>query len=116
MTKRSLLAVFAHPDDETFGTGGTLAHYARAGVSVHLVCATRGEVGEAPRDLKGFASVGDMRADELQYASNILGLESVNFLGYLDSGMPGSPDNRHPQALAAAPTDEVARKIAAYIR
>jgi len=116
MTTRTLLAVFAHPDDETFGTGGTLAHYARAGVSVHLVCATRGEVGEAPRDLKGFASVGDMRADELQCASNILGLESVNFLGYRDSGMPGSPDNQHPQALAAAPTDEVARKIAAHIR
>jgi LmbE family N-acetylglucosaminyl deacetylase len=116
MTQRTLLAVFAHPDDETFGIGGTLAHYARQGVNVHLVCATRGEVGEAPPDLKGFASIGEMRADELQCASNILGLQSVNFLGYRDSGMPGSSDNHHPNALVAVPTDEVARKVAASIR
>ncbi len=113
---KTLLAVFAHPDDETFGTGGTLAHYARQGVAVHLVCATRGEVGEAPPDLKGFASIAEMRSDELMCASNILGLESVSFLGYRDSGMPGSPDNSHPNALAAQPTDVVARQVAAFIR
>ncbi len=116
MTHRTLLAVFAHPDDETFGTGGTLAHYARQGVAVHLVCATRGEVGEAPPDLKGFASIAEMRSDELMCASNILGLGSVSFLGYRDSGMPGSPDNSHPNALAAQPTDAVARQVAAFIR
>ena len=44
--EKVLLAVLAHPDDETFGTGGTLAHYARQGAKVYLVCATRGEVGE----------------------------------------------------------------------
>jgi N-acetyl-1-D-myo-inositol-2-amino-2-deoxy-alpha-D-glucopyranoside deacetylase len=44
--QRTLLAVLAHPDDETFGTGGTLAHYSNLGVKVYLVCATRGEVGE----------------------------------------------------------------------
>ena len=43
--KKVLLAVLAHPDDETFGTGGSLAYYANLGVEVHLVCATRGEVG-----------------------------------------------------------------------
>jgi hypothetical protein len=43
-----LLTVFAHPDDETFGTGGTLARYAHQDVEVYLICATRGEVGEAP--------------------------------------------------------------------
>ena len=42
----TILAVLAHPDDETFGMGGTLALYAQRGVSVHLICATRGEVGE----------------------------------------------------------------------
>ena len=115
MTKRTLLAVYAHPDDE-LSAGGTLAHYARQGVSTHLICATRGEVGEAPPDRKGFASVAEMRTHELQCACNILGLESVTFLGYRDSGMPGSPDNNHPAALAAAPTDEVARKVAAHIR
>ncbi|TAK35154.1 MAG: GlcNAc-PI de-N-acetylase [Chloroflexota bacterium] len=113
---RRLLAVFAHPDDETFGIGGTLALYARRGVEVSLVCATRGEVGEAPPDLKGFATVGEMREDELRRAASILGLKDVYLLGYRDSGMPGSPDNRHPQALAAAPVEQVARQVASYIR
>ena len=116
MNNRRLLAVFAHPDDETFGSGGTLALYARRGVEVHLVCATRGEVGEAPPGLKGFASIGEMRESELRCAAGILGLAGVHFLGYRDSGMPGSPDNAHPQALAAAPVGEVARATARLIR
>lgn len=86
-----LLAVFAHPDDETFGTGGTLALYAQRGVEVHLICATRGEVGEAPPDLKGFASIGEMREDELRRAAFVLGLNAVYFLGYRDSGTPAYP-------------------------
>ncbi len=116
MTGRRLLAVFAHPDDETFGAGGTLALYARRGVEVHLVCATRGEVGEAPPDLKGFPTVGAMRESELRCAAEILGLKGVYFLGYRDSGMPGSPDNTHPQAFAAAPLEETARATARFIR
>jgi LmbE family N-acetylglucosaminyl deacetylase len=115
ISRRTLLAVYAHPDDE-LAAGGALAHYARQGVSTHLICATRGEVGEAPPDLKGFTSIAEMRSDELECACNILGLDSVNFLGYRDSGMPGSPDNQHPQSLVSAPLDEVARKIAVYIR
>jgi LmbE family N-acetylglucosaminyl deacetylase len=47
---KTLLAVFAHPDDETFGPGGTLAKYAAEGAAVHLICATRGEVGESDLD------------------------------------------------------------------
>ncbi len=116
MTQRRLLAVFAHPDDETFGTGGTLAYYARHGVEVYLICATRGEVGEAPPDLKGFQSTGEMREDELRCAAGILGLKAVYFLGYRDSGMPGSPDNTNPRALAAQPIKAVARELARYIR
>ncbi|MDP2660247.1 MAG: PIG-L deacetylase family protein [Dehalococcoidia bacterium] len=113
---RRLLAVFAHPDDETLGNGGTLALYARRGVEVHLVCATRGEVGEAPQGLKGFSSIGEMREDELKTAAAVLGLKAVNLLGYRDSGMPGSADNLHPKALVAAPLEEVALRIAAHIR
>jgi LmbE family N-acetylglucosaminyl deacetylase len=112
---KKLLAVYAHPDDE-LSAGGTIAHYARLGIQAHLICATRGEVGEAPPDLKGFATIAEMRTNELMCASSILGLESVSFLGYRDSGMPGSPDNQHPQSLVAAPTDEVALKVAAHIR
>jgi LmbE family N-acetylglucosaminyl deacetylase len=116
MSDRRLLAVFAHPDDESFGPGGTLALYARRGVDVHLVCATRGEVGEAPPGWNGFSSVGAMRESELRCAAGILGLAGVHFLGYRDSGMPGSSDNEHPQALAAAPVAEVARPILRLIR
>ncbi len=117
LDRRRLLAVLAHPDDETFGIGGTLALYARRGVDVHLICATRGEVGAAPPELlHGFTSLGELRESELRCAAVTLGLSSVTFLDYRDSGMPGSPDNHHPQALAAAPVEEVASKITRWIR
>jgi len=111
-----LLAVLAHPDDETFGMGGTLALYAWRGAEVHLVCATRGEVGEVSLDLmKGFASVAERREFELRCAADMLGLAGVHFLGYRDSGMPGSPDNDHPQALAAAPVVHYIRQIKPHV-
>jgi LmbE family N-acetylglucosaminyl deacetylase len=115
--KKTLLAVLAHPDDESFGMGGTLALYASRGVDVHLVCATRGDVGEvAPELLKGFNSIAELRESELRCAAGILGLAGVHFLGYRDSGMPGSLDNTHPRALAAQPLDEVAANVVCYIR
>jgi N-acetyl-1-D-myo-inositol-2-amino-2-deoxy-alpha-D-glucopyranoside deacetylase len=117
MSNQTLLAVLAHPDDESFGMGGTLALYASRGVDVHLVCATRGEVGEVtPEKLKGFQSIGELRESELRCAAGILGLKGVHFLDYRDSGMPGSPDNHHPQALAAQPLEEVAANVVCYIR
>ncbi len=115
MPKHTLLAVLAHPDDESFGMGGTLALYASRGMDVYLVCATRGEVGEVD-DLKGYASIADLREAELRCAAGHLGLKGVHFLDYRDSGMSGSPDNTHPQALAAQPLDEVAAKVAHYVR
>ncbi len=115
--KKVLLAVLAHPDDETFGTGGSLAYYANLGVEVHLVCATRGEVGEVdPEMMNGYQSVGDLREDELRCASGYLGLSGVYFLNYRDSGMAGSPENRHPQALAAADPERVIADVVHYIR
>jgi LmbE family N-acetylglucosaminyl deacetylase len=116
MSPRRLLAVFAHPDDETFGAGGTLALYAHRGVEVHLLCATRGELGEAPPDRKGFSSIAEMREAELRCAAGVLGLAGVHLLGYRDSGMPGSPENNHPRAFAAAPLGETARAVAVHIR
>jgi LmbE family N-acetylglucosaminyl deacetylase len=114
---RTLLAVLAHPDDETFGTGGTLALYASRGVEVHLVCATRGEVGTVDPDLlKDHASIGELRQHELECAAQHLGLAGVHFLDYRDSGMPGSADNLHASALAAAPIEEVAGKVIEWIR
>lgn len=114
---RVILVVLAHPDDETFGMGGTLALYAQRGVEVDLVCATRGEVGDVPEEMmKGYASVAELREHELLEATQIIGIKHVDFLNYRDSGMPGSPDNAHPQALAAAPLDEVAGKVVQFIR
>ncbi len=116
-TRQSILAVLAHPDDESFGMGGTLALYAERGVQVYLACATRGEVGEVgPEYLKDYASIADLRESELRCAAGHLGLSEVFFLNYRDSGMVGSPDNDHPQALVAAPVEEVAAKVADIIR
>lgn len=113
----TLLAVLAHPDDESFGIGGTLAFYAWCGAAVHLVCATRGEVGHVtPELLQGYTSLGERREAELRCAAEKLGLTSVEMLDYRDSGMPGTPDNQHPQALAAAPLDTVAAQVTQAIR
>lgn len=112
-----LLAVLAHPDDESFGMGGTLALYAQRGVQTHLVCATRGEAGEvAPEYLEGFQSIAERRVSELRCAAGILGLTGVYFLDYRDSGMIGSINNQNPKALVNAPPEEVARKVVSYIR
>lgn len=115
--KPVLLAILAHPDDESFGMGGTLALYASRGADVHLVCATRGEVGEADQEhLKGFGSIGELRESELRCAAGILGLKGVHFLGYRDSGMPGSEPNQHPEAQINHPVEEVAGRVMKYIR
>jgi len=114
MTK-ILLAVLAHPDDESFGLGGTLALYARRGYDTYLVCATRGEVGMVD-DLGGHASIAELRESELRCAAKHLGLTGVYFLGYRDSGMPGSDDNRHPNAQVNRPVEEVAGRVVKYIR
>lgn len=112
-----LLAVLAHPDDETFGTGGTLAFYARRGVKVHLVCATRGESGDVDEEfLRGYKTIAERREHELRCAAGNLGLAGVHFLDYRDSGMPGWPENEHPRALAAQPVEQVAREVTRFIR
>ena len=114
---KTLMAVLAHPDDETFGMGGTLALYARQGVDTHLLCATRGEVGDMDEKyMAGFNSPAERRESELRCAAGTLGIKGVYFLGYRDSGMPGTPDNQHPQALINAPIETVAALIAHHIR
>ncbi len=115
--QRALIFVGAHPDDESFGLGGTLAKYAGAGVKVYYACATRGEVGTIDaKYMTGYTEPGDCRWDELTCASRELGLSGVIHLGYRDSGMPGSPDNHHPQALAAAPLEEVTGRVVKVLR
>ena len=116
MTK-TILAVLAHPDDESFGLGGTLALYAQKGFDTYYVCATRGEAGTVDeKHLKGFKDIAELRTDELMRAAKHLGLKGVFFLGYRDSDMPGSENNKHPDAQVAHPIDEVAGRIVKHIR
>ncbi|MBN1191623.1 MAG: PIG-L family deacetylase [Dehalococcoidales bacterium] len=113
----TLVFIGAHPDDETFGIGATLASYAAAGVKVYYICATRGEAGEAdPEFMEGYAATGDMRWAELQRAADVLGLSGLFYLGYRDSGMADTESNRHPEALAAASLEEVTGKIVKILR
>ena len=80
-----LLTIFAHPDDETYRAGGTLALLARRGVRVHVLCATRGEAGipeMAP------AEAGQVRQAELESACRALGIEPPRFLDYRDGTLP----------------------------
>jgi len=117
VTRPIILSVLAHPDDESFGMGGTLALYAQKGCDVYLICATRGEVGDVDAEhMKGYSSIAELRESELRCAAGHLGLKDVFFLDYRDSGMPGSPDNFHPDAQVAHPLDEVAAKVVKYIR
>ena len=116
-TSGTLLAVFAHPDDESFGPGGTLAKYGAQGVAVHLVCATLGEAGENDTvDREQNESLASRREQELRCAASMLGLEEVHLLGYRDSGMAGSPSNQHPRALAQADPDVLAEQVADLMR
>ena len=115
--KKTILAVLAHPDDESFGMGGTLALYASQGHDVYLICATRGEAGTVDEHyLNGYASIAELRESELRCAAGHLGLRGVFFLDYRDSGMTGSEDNRNPEAQINAPLEEVAAKVVHYIR
>jgi LmbE family N-acetylglucosaminyl deacetylase len=79
------MAVFAHPDDEAFGTGGTLTKYAAEGCDVHLVTATRGEAGQiAEPDLATSANLPFVREQELRCACQIYGIHPPRFLDYQD--------------------------------
>jgi len=97
---RALLAVFAHPDDETFGPGPTLARYADAGLDVHLVCATG---GEAAQHRAGHADPGRLRRhreDELRKACLVLGVRSLELLHHRDGTI--RPDDPVGAAQVAA--------------
>src|SRR5688500_19217858 len=105
-TPLRLMAVFAHPDDESLATGSLLARYAAEGVETYLVTATRGERGWAgpPEDDPGPAALGGLREAELMAAADILGLREVTFLGYNDGD------------LDAADHQEATARIVAHLR
>jgi LmbE family N-acetylglucosaminyl deacetylase len=117
MKPQSILALFAHPDDEAFGTGGALAHYVAKGVNVTLVCATRGEVGEiSDPTLATPDTLGQVREGELRCAAESMGIQDVIFLGYRDSGMVGTSQNSDPRAYINIPAERVIRQLIQIIR
>lgn len=89
MSDLTLMTVFAHPDDEAFGTGGTLSKYAAEGCDVHLVTATRGEAGQiAEPDLATHADLPFVREQELRCACEVYGIRPPRFLDYADGLLP----------------------------
>lgn len=108
---RGLLAIFAHPDDETFGAGGTMALAAAAGVPTWIVCATDGDLGgeDGAHELDP-----ELRRGELRCAMRAFGVAEPIFLGYGDSGMEGWA--KPAGCLALADTDEVVGRLVAIIR
>lgn len=117
MEPRSLLAAFAHPDDEAFGCGGSLAQASAAGTYVTLVCATRGEVGEiSDAALATPETLGKVREGELRCTASALGIHELVFLDYRDSGMAGTDDNTNPESFINIPADDVIAKLVGAIR
>ncbi len=115
--RRSLLAVLAHPDDESFGPGGTLARYSAEGAAVHVAIATDGAAGSV---IPGFEErrpeLVSIRARELEQAVSVLGA-TLHRLGYRDSGYIGdAANNNHPEAFINAALPEAVGRVVALIR
>jgi LmbE family N-acetylglucosaminyl deacetylase len=113
----TLVTFHAHPDDESIATGGVIAQAAKLGHRVVLVVATRGEHGEVNEGvLREGELLGDRRTEEMTRAAEILGIERVEFLGYIDSGMMGTPENDAPGSFWTADVEEAAGRLAAILR
>src|SRR5919199_804042 len=112
MAERTLVAVHAHPDDECLGTGGILARYAAEGVRTVLVTCTDGAVGEiSDPSLASPENLAEVRSRELDEAVRILNVSRSVRLGYRDSGMAGTPHNKHPASLAQADLQVVVQHV-----
>jgi mycothiol S-conjugate amidase len=117
---RTLLAVHAHPDDESSKGAGTLARYADEGIRTILVTCTGGEAGDIlnpAMDQPGnLERMPELRRRELARALEILNVSRHYFLGYRDSGMPDTETNNHPNAFARADLDEAVGRLVGIIR
>src|SRR3974390_2015580 len=113
----TMVSFHAHPDDECIACGGVIRKASEEGHRVVLVLATRGEHGEVA---EGFLADGEelwqRRVTETRASAAILGAQRVEFLGYIDSGMMGTPANDAPGSFWAAPVDEGAKKLAAILQ
>jgi LmbE family N-acetylglucosaminyl deacetylase len=113
----TLVAFHAHPDDECIAQSGTLAKATADGHRTVIVYATRGEVGQVP---DGFLDPGETlverRRAEAERSAAVLGVSRVEWLGYRDSGMVGTPDNDDPRCFWRADVDEAAARLAGILR
>jgi mycothiol S-conjugate amidase len=118
--QRCLVAIHAHPDDESSKGSGTMARYAHEGVRVVLVCATDGAEGDIlnPRmDKPGIKErMRELREAELATACDLLGVAEIYQLGYRDSGMPNTESNKHPDAFWNADPEEAVGRLVEIIR
>jgi LmbE family N-acetylglucosaminyl deacetylase len=113
----TLVCFHAHPDDECIATGGVMAKAAKEGHRVVLVVATKGEHGEVPEGfLDPDEELWQRRVKETEAAAAILGVERVEFLGYVDSGMIGTPENDKPGSFWTADVEEAAARLADILR
>jgi LmbE family N-acetylglucosaminyl deacetylase len=109
----TLVSFHAHPDDEAIPTGGTIAKAAKDGHRVVLVFATKGEHGEVDDGfLDDGETLSERRVQETHRSAEILGAQRVEFLGYVDSGMMGTPENDAPGSFWQADIDEAAQRLA----
>ena len=116
----TLMTVHAHPDDETIGTGGSMAVAVRAGRRVVLVTCTRGEMGEivVPEmdTPENHRRLGEIRAGELEGAMAALGVTEWENLGYRDSDMMGRAGNRDARCFWQADMDEAIGRLVFLVR
>lgn len=108
----TVLALHAHPDDESIFTGITLRRLADAGARIVLVMATGGELGGSRLPLDAGETVAARRRRELEHAAELLGVHRLVLLGHRDSGLPGGPDQAHTRALAGADPLLLGRRVA----
>src|SRR5207244_254519 len=108
----TLMAVHAHPDDESSSTGGVLARYGDEGVTTVLVTCTNGEYGDGTDHVKPGEDghdpeqVAKTRLVELEEACQVLGVTHLEMLGYHDSGMPDWPYKEDARVFCNVPFDE----------
>ncbi len=114
------MTVHAHPDDETISTGGVMARYAAEGARVVCVTCTGGEHGEivVPEmdTPENHAKLGEIRAEELRRALAALGNVESRKLGYVDSGMMGTPENEAPESFWQADFDAAVERLLTIVR
>ena len=109
----TLVTFHAHPDDEAIATAGVMAKAAAEGHRVVLVVATKGEHAGFGQDmLEPGELMSERREHETQRAAEILGVARVEFLGYVDSGMMGTPENDADGSFWTADADEAAQRLA----